>query len=62
MANQGVKLPSGKQGNQYVTVNIKFPKNLNQSQKELIQQFADIEEKKPTSVMDWLKHKFSSKK
>ncbi len=62
MANQGVKLPSGKQGNQYVTVNIKFPKSLNQSQKELIQQFADIEDKKPTSVMDWLKHKFTGRK
>ena len=46
MANKGITLPSGKTGNQYVTVNVKFPKSLDSEQKELISKFDDIESKK----------------
>lgn len=61
MANKGITTPSGKTGNQYVTVNVKFPKNLNQEQKDLISKFDEIEEKKSNGVFSWLKHKFTGK-
>lgn len=62
MAGQGVKLPSGKVGDQYVTINVKFPKSLNAEQKDIISRFADIEEKKPTGLFSWLKSKLGGRK
>ena len=61
MANKGITLPSGKTGNQYVTVNVKFPKSLDSEQKELISKFDDIESKKSNGVFSWLKRKFKNK-
>ena len=61
MANKGITLPSGKTGNQYVTVNVKFPKSLDSEQKELISKFDDSESKKSNGVFSWLKRKFKNK-
>lgn len=63
MTGQGIRNAStNKTGDEYVTVNIKFPKNLNKEEKELVQKLADIEEKKSGGVFTWLKHKLSNKK
>lgn len=56
MAGQGITLPSGKVGDEYVTLSIKFPKKLNQKQTDLIKQFADEEESKG-GIFSWLKGK-----
>ncbi len=63
MAGQGVKnATTNKTGDEYVTINVKFPKNLNKEQKELIQKVADIEEGKQSGVFSWLKHKLAGEK
>lgn len=56
MQNKGITLPSGKTGNQYVTVNVKFPKSLSSEQKDLINKFDEAENKKG-SIFSWLKRK-----
>ena len=61
MNGKGITLPNGKVGNQYVTINVKFPKTLNQEQKDLISKFDEIETKKDNGVFSWLKRKFRSK-
>lgn len=61
MNGKGITLPNGKVGNQYVTINVKFPKTLNQEQKDLIAKFDEIETKKDNGVFSWLKRKFRSK-
>ena len=61
MSNKGITLPSGKVGNQYVTVNVKFPKSLDSEQKDLINKFDEIESKKNNGVFSWLKRKFKNK-
>ena len=61
MANKGVTLPNGKVGNQYVTINVKFPKSLNGEQKELIEKFDNIENAKSNGVFSWLKKKIKGK-
>lgn len=61
MVNQGIVLPSGKVGNQYVTVQVKFPKSLNNAQKDAITAFDNEEYKKNNGVFGWLKQKFRSK-
>lgn len=48
MAGKGITTPNGKIGNQYVTINVKFPKSLNSEQKELIKKLDDIESSKGT--------------
>ena len=58
MAGMGVTLPSGKTGNQYVTINVVFPKSLNSEEKDLIRQFDEAEGRKPQGVFSWLRNKF----
>ncbi len=60
MSGKGITLPSGKTGNQYVTVNVKFPKNLSSEQKDLISKFDEAENKKG-SIFSWLKRKSRNK-
>jgi DnaJ-class molecular chaperone len=48
-------------GNQYVTVQVKFPKSLNNAQKDAITAFDNEEYKKNNGVFGWLKQKFRSK-
>ncbi|MFA6860773.1 MAG: molecular chaperone DnaJ [Bacilli bacterium] len=62
MRQQGIRLPNGRIGDQYVTINVKFPKNLNNNQKDLISKFSDEEDKKNDGPFSWLKHKFNGKK
>lgn len=61
MSGKGITLPSGNTGNQYVTVNVNFPKSLTEEQKKLISEFDDIESKKSNGVFSWLKKKFKGK-
>lgn len=61
MNGKGITLPNGKTGNQYVTVNVKFPKNINADQKQLLEKFDEIESKKSNGVFSWLKRKFRNK-
>ncbi len=56
MNGKGITTPNGKIGNQYVTINVKFPKNLTKEQQDLIKQLADIEEKKG-GIFNWFKKK-----
>lgn len=56
MAGKGITTPKGKVGNQYVTINVKFPKSLNNEQKELIKKLDDIETKKG-GFFNWFKKK-----
>ncbi len=58
MASMGVTLPSGKTGDQYVKVNVVFPKSLTPEEKDLIRQFDEAEEKRPQGVFSWLRNKF----
>ncbi len=58
MRQVGIRLPNGRIGDQYVTLNVKFPKNLNNEQKDLINKFADQEENKHDGPFSWLKHTF----
>ncbi len=60
MSGKGITLPSGKTGNQYVTVNVKFPKSLSSEQKDLINKFDEAENKKG-SIFSWLKRKSRNK-
>lgn len=60
MAKQGMTMPNGKVGDQYVTVNVKFPKSLTAEQKELVQQFDSAEQKKG-GIFNWLKRKTKGK-
>lgn len=46
MSGKGITTPNGKTGNQYVTINVKFPKSLNSEQKELVKKLDDIESSK----------------
>jgi len=62
MSNQGITLPGGKTGDQYVTIKTKFPKTLTNDQKDLISKFDDLETNKHDGVFSWLKHKFGNKK
>lgn len=62
MAGMGVTLPSGKVGNQYVTVKVVFPKSLTAEEKELIQRFDELESKKPQGVFSWLRSKLKGNK
>ena len=61
LQGKGITTPRGKTGDEYVTVNVKFPKNLSNEQKELIKKFSDLEEKRDNGVFSWLKRKFTSK-
>ena len=59
----GITLPNkDSKGDEYVTVQVKFPKSLTQEQKDLIQQFGEIENKKPNGIFSWFKSKFNNKK
>jgi len=60
MRGQGITLPSGKVGDQYVTVNVKFPKRLSSRQEEDIRDFADEEEKKG-GFFSWIRPKKKKK-
>lgn len=55
MSGQGITTPNGKTGNEYVTINVKFPKSLNSQEKNLIQQLDDIQDNK--GVFSWLRKK-----
>lgn len=58
MNNKGIRLPSGKIGNQFVTVNVKFPKTLTSEEKDLISKVDKIEENRYNGAFSWLKKKF----
>ncbi len=57
----GITLPSNSTGDEYVTVQVKFPKTLTEEQKSLIQQFGEIENKRPNGIFSWFKTKFKKK-
>lgn len=48
MNGKGITTANGKIGNQYVTINVNFPKSLNKEQQDLIKQLDEIESKKGT--------------
>ncbi len=59
MGGMGVKLPkASRPGDQYVTVNVQFPKSLTAEEKELIQRLDEIESNKPQGLFSWLRKKF----
>ena len=60
MGGMGVTLPSGKTGDQYVTIRVVFPKSLSQEEKDIIRQFDDAESRKPQGVFSWLRSKFKN--
>lgn len=62
MANMGVTLPSGKTGDQYVTINVKFPKSLTNDQKDYIKWFDDVESQKGGSQSFWKNSQAKKKK
>ena len=58
MGGKGILLPqSNRPGDQYVTVNVLFPKSLTNDEKALIQRFDEIESKKPQGLFSWLRSK-----
>jgi molecular chaperone DnaJ len=57
MGGQGIRLPNGRLGNEYVTVKVKFPKSLNGKQKDLVTQFDSEEDSKGQGFFAWLRHK-----
>lgn len=61
MNNQGIKLPNGKNGTQYVTIGVKFPKSLTQKEKDLLNDFSKEEDCKSAGPFSWLKSKFKGK-
>lgn len=58
----GITLHNGNKGDEFVTIQVKFPKTLTEEQKDLIQKFGEIENKKPNGIFSWFKTKFSKKK
>lgn len=56
MNGKGITTPNGKIGNQYVTINVKFPKNLTNEQKDLVKKLDDLESKKG-GFFNWFKKK-----
>lgn len=55
MTGMGVTLPNGKVGDQYVTIKVKYPKNLSNNQKDYIKWFDDEESKKGNGSSFWKK-------
>ena len=56
MNGKGITTPNGKIGNQFVTINVKFPKNLTKEQIELVKQLDELENKKG-NLFGWFKKK-----
>lgn len=56
LAKQGITLPKGKVGDEFVTISVKFPKSLTTEQKDLIKKFDDAENKKG-GIFGWFKKK-----
>lgn len=59
MRNQGIVLPSGKTGDEYVTISVKFPKKLSGKQIEDIEDFGNEEDRK--GPFNWFKAKRKKK-
>lgn len=56
MSGKGITTPNGKIGNEYVTINVKFPKSLNKEQQDLVKKLDELEEKKG-GIFNWFKRK-----
>lgn len=56
MSGKGVTTPNGKTGNQYVTINVKFPKSLTKEQQDLVKNLDELENKKG-GIFNWFKRK-----
>lgn len=56
MSGKGITTPNGKTGNQYVTINVKFPKSLTKEQQDLVRKLDDIENNKG-GIFSWFKKK-----
>lgn len=58
LGRKGITLPSGKIGDEFITVNVKFPKSLTKEQIDLVKKFDDAEQSKG-GIFSWLKRKMT---
>lgn len=58
LSRKGITLPSGKIGDELITVNVKFPKSLTKEQIDLVKKFDDAEQSKG-GIFSWLKRKMT---
>lgn len=56
MSGKGITTTNGKTGNQYVTINVKFPKSLTKEQQDLVRKLDEIENNKG-GIFSWFKRK-----
>lgn len=56
MTGKGITTTNGKTGNQYVTINVKFPKSLTKEQQDLVRKLDEIENNKG-GIFSWFKRK-----
>ena len=57
MQGQGITTPHGKTGNEYETIQVKFPKSLSKEEKDLLSRLDEIEDSRSNGFFSWIRKK-----